>query len=87
MPTFHLLCLPLLTRILWSLNPCSGSLRVITANNDCTVRVLDATNFAFLNSFTFDWSVNVSKSNHLCYLHILLCFISVKCVLSSLSRT
>ncbi|KAH0920358.1 hypothetical protein HID58_028018, partial [Brassica napus] len=39
-------------------NTPSGSLRVITANNDCTVRVLDATNFAFLNSFTFDWSVN-----------------------------
>ncbi|CAH8309567.1 unnamed protein product [Eruca vesicaria subsp. sativa] len=39
-------------------NAPSGSLRVITANNDCTVRVLDATNFTFLNSFAFDWSVN-----------------------------
>ncbi|CAH8392370.1 unnamed protein product [Eruca vesicaria subsp. sativa] len=39
-------------------NAPSGSLRVITGNNDCTVRVLDATNFTFLNSFTFDWSVN-----------------------------
>ncbi|VVA95693.1 unnamed protein product [Arabis nemorensis] len=35
-----------------------SALRVITANNDCTVRLFDATNFAFLNSFAFDWSVN-----------------------------
>ncbi|CAL9241079.1 unnamed protein product [Arabidopsis halleri] len=39
-------------------NAPSGSLRVMAANNDCTVRLFDATNFAFLNSFTFDWSVN-----------------------------
>ncbi|ESQ27313.1 hypothetical protein EUTSA_v10018538mg [Eutrema salsugineum] len=39
-------------------NAPSGSLRVITANNDCTVRILDATNFSSINSFAFDWSVN-----------------------------
>ncbi|AAF17690.1 F28K19.28 [Arabidopsis thaliana] len=44
------------------LNPCSGSLRVMTANNDCTVRLFDATNFALLNRFAFHWSVNVSAS-------------------------
>ncbi|CAH2067786.1 unnamed protein product [Thlaspi arvense] len=39
-------------------NAPSGSLRVITANNDSTVRQFDATNFTFINSFAFDWSVN-----------------------------
>ncbi|KAG7587457.1 WD40 repeat [Arabidopsis thaliana x Arabidopsis arenosa] len=39
-------------------NAPSGSLRVMTANNDCTVRLFDASNFALLNSFAFDWSVN-----------------------------
>uniref|UniRef100_A0A1J3I733 Putative WD repeat-containing protein C2A9.03 n=1 Tax=Noccaea caerulescens TaxID=107243 RepID=A0A1J3I733_NOCCA len=39
-------------------NAPSGSLRVMTANNDSTVRLFDATNFTFINSFAFDWSVN-----------------------------
>ncbi|ANM60160.1 Transducin/WD40 repeat-like superfamily protein [Arabidopsis thaliana] len=39
-------------------NAPSGSLRVMTANNDCTVRLFDATNFALLNRFAFHWSVN-----------------------------
>ncbi|CAJ2644355.1 unnamed protein product [Trifolium pratense] len=38
-------------------NP-SGSLRVIAANNDSQVRVLDAENFASLGCFKYDWSVN-----------------------------
>ncbi|XP_073286713.1 uncharacterized WD repeat-containing protein C2A9.03-like isoform X1 [Primulina huaijiensis] len=38
-------------------NP-SGSTRVVTANNDAQVRVLDASNFLCLNRFTFPWSVN-----------------------------
>ncbi|XP_073146181.1 uncharacterized WD repeat-containing protein C2A9.03 isoform X2 [Henckelia pumila] len=38
-------------------NP-SGSTRVVTANNDAQVRVLDASNFLSLNCFTFPWSVN-----------------------------
>ncbi|CAN8234029.1 unnamed protein product [Cochlearia groenlandica] len=39
-------------------NASSGSMRLITANNDCTVRLFDATNFTFLNSLTFYWPVN-----------------------------
>lgn len=38
-------------------NP-SGSTRIITANNDAKVRIFDAENFAALNCFSFDWSVN-----------------------------
>ncbi|XP_024930565.1 uncharacterized WD repeat-containing protein C2A9.03 isoform X2 [Ziziphus jujuba] len=38
-------------------NP-SGSLRVMTANNDAQVRIYDAENFASLNRFSYDWSVN-----------------------------
>lgn len=38
-------------------NP-NGSMRVMTANNDAQVRVFDAENFACLNRFSFDWSVN-----------------------------
>ncbi|XP_047979953.1 uncharacterized WD repeat-containing protein C2A9.03-like isoform X1 [Salvia hispanica] len=38
-------------------NP-SGAMRVITANNDAQVRVLDGGNFKCLNRFTFPWSVN-----------------------------
>ncbi|XP_042005905.1 uncharacterized WD repeat-containing protein C2A9.03-like isoform X2 [Salvia splendens] len=38
-------------------NP-SGAKRVITANNDAQVRVLDGGNFSCLNRFTFPWSVN-----------------------------
>ncbi|KZV28920.1 hypothetical protein F511_13715 [Dorcoceras hygrometricum] len=38
-------------------NP-SGSVRVMTANNDAQVRVLDGSNFVCLNRFTFPWSVN-----------------------------
>lgn len=41
-------------------NP-SGAMRVITANNDAQVRVLDGGNFKCLNRFTFPWSVNVSE--------------------------
>lgn len=32
----------------------------MTANNDAQVRIFDAENFACLNRFSFDWSVNVS---------------------------
>ena len=35
-------------------------MRVMTANNDAQVRVFDAENFALLNLFSYDWSVNVS---------------------------
>lgn len=38
----------------------SGSMRVIAANNDAQVRTFDAENFACLNCFSYDWSVNVS---------------------------
>ncbi|KAL2242258.1 uncharacterized WD repeat-containing protein C2A9.03 isoform X1 [Sesamum indicum] len=38
-------------------NP-SGAMRVMTANNDAQVRVMDAVNFTCLNHFTFPWSVN-----------------------------
>ncbi|KAJ4701304.1 Transducin/WD40 repeat protein [Melia azedarach] len=36
----------------------SGSKRVVAANNDAQVRIFDAQNFACLNRFSFDWSVN-----------------------------
>ncbi|KAK4387748.1 putative WD repeat-containing protein C2A9.03 [Sesamum angolense] len=36
----------------------SGATRVMTANNDAQVRVMDAVNFTCLNRFTFPWSVN-----------------------------
>ncbi|KAL6962675.1 hypothetical protein U1Q18_037634 [Sarracenia purpurea var. burkii] len=36
----------------------SGSVRVVTANNDAQVRVFDAGKFACLNRFSFPWSVN-----------------------------
>ncbi|XP_044476029.1 uncharacterized WD repeat-containing protein C2A9.03-like isoform X2 [Mangifera indica] len=36
----------------------NGLLRVMTANNDAQVRVFDTENFACLNCFSFDWSVN-----------------------------
>lgn len=35
-------------------------MRVVAANNDAQVRVFDVQNFACLNQFSFDWSVNVS---------------------------
>ncbi|TQE09635.1 hypothetical protein C1H46_004728 [Malus baccata] len=38
-------------------NP-SGSMRVMTANNDAQVRIFDVQNFTCLNHFSFDWSVN-----------------------------
>ncbi|KAK4859762.1 hypothetical protein QYF36_011243 [Acer negundo] len=38
-------------------NP-SGSMRVVTANNDAQVRIFDAENFGILNQFSYDWSVN-----------------------------
>ncbi|XP_010521195.1 PREDICTED: uncharacterized WD repeat-containing protein C2A9.03 isoform X1 [Tarenaya hassleriana] len=41
----------------------SGSLRVMMANNDCRVRVFDVGNFACLNDFTFDWSVNNASAS------------------------
>ncbi|CAN6584017.1 unnamed protein product [Malus baccata var. baccata] len=40
------------------LSLCSGSMRVMTANNDAQVRVFDVQNFTCLNCFSFDWSVN-----------------------------
>lgn len=36
----------------------NGSTRLMTANNDCLVRVFDAENFALLSQFRFSWSVN-----------------------------
>ncbi|XP_054788704.1 uncharacterized WD repeat-containing protein C2A9.03 isoform X1 [Prosopis cineraria] len=36
----------------------SGSLKVMTANNDAQVRVFNADNFASLGCFKYDWSVN-----------------------------
>ncbi|KAL6296971.1 hypothetical protein ACE6H2_005113 [Prunus campanulata] len=36
----------------------TGSMRVMAANNDAQVRVFDVQNFACLNQFSFDWSVN-----------------------------
>lgn len=36
----------------------TGSVRIITANNDAQVRVFDAGNFMCLNRFCFPWSVN-----------------------------
>ncbi|GLU16207.1 hypothetical protein SLE2022_326520 [Rubroshorea leprosula] len=38
-------------------NPC-WAMRVVAANNDAQVRIFDAENFACLNCFSFDWSVN-----------------------------
>ncbi|CAN1345346.1 Uncharacterized WD repeat-containing protein C2A9.03 [Linum perenne] len=37
---------------------CSGSMRIMAANNDAQIRVLDTENFTCLNQFSFDWSVN-----------------------------
>ncbi|AEE31844.1 Transducin/WD40 repeat-like superfamily protein [Arabidopsis thaliana] len=36
----------------------SGSLRLITANNDCKIRVFDAQSFTRVSEFALDWSVN-----------------------------
>ncbi|XP_009591351.1 uncharacterized WD repeat-containing protein C2A9.03-like isoform X1 [Nicotiana tomentosiformis] len=36
----------------------TGSMRIITANNDQQVRVFDAKNFACTSRYTFPWSVN-----------------------------
>ncbi|CAN1791939.1 Uncharacterized WD repeat-containing protein C2A9.03 [Linum perenne] len=36
----------------------SGSMRIMAANNDAQIRVLDTENFTCLNQFSFDWSVN-----------------------------
>uniref|UniRef100_A0A1J3HZS0 Putative WD repeat-containing protein C2A9.03 n=1 Tax=Noccaea caerulescens TaxID=107243 RepID=A0A1J3HZS0_NOCCA len=36
----------------------SGSLRLITANNDCNIRVFDAQSFTRVSEFAFSWSVN-----------------------------
>ncbi|CAI0447708.1 unnamed protein product [Linum tenue] len=36
----------------------SGSTRIMAANNDAKIRVLDAMSFACTNQFSFDWSVN-----------------------------
>ncbi|GLT44909.1 hypothetical protein SLA2020_187820 [Shorea laevis] len=38
-------------------NP-SGAMRVVAANNDAQIRIFDAENFACLNCFSFNWSVN-----------------------------
>ncbi|GFQ04439.1 uncharacterized WD repeat-containing protein c2a9.03 [Phtheirospermum japonicum] len=38
-------------------NP-SGVMRIITANNDAQVRIMDTEKFTCLNHFTFPWSVN-----------------------------
>ncbi|KAJ0519801.1 putative transcription factor WD40-like family [Helianthus annuus] len=36
----------------------SGSMRVMTANNDALIRVFDADNFKCIDNFSFPWSVN-----------------------------
>nr|XP_043638873.1 uncharacterized WD repeat-containing protein C2A9.03 isoform X2 [Erigeron canadensis] len=36
----------------------SGSMRVMTANNDALIRVFDAKSFACIDNFSFPWSVN-----------------------------
>ncbi|KAM7516800.1 hypothetical protein LguiA_006383 [Lonicera macranthoides] len=36
----------------------SGSMRVMTANNDAQVRIFDTVNFTCINKFSFPWSVN-----------------------------
>ncbi|KAJ8762681.1 hypothetical protein K2173_011161 [Erythroxylum novogranatense] len=36
----------------------NGLLRVMTANNDAQVRILDAENFSCIDRFSFEWSVN-----------------------------
>ncbi|KAG7599360.1 WD40 repeat [Arabidopsis suecica] len=41
----------------------SGSLRLITANNDCKIRVFDAQSFTRVSEFAFDWSVNNTSVN------------------------
>uniref|UniRef100_A0A6V7QVH8 Uncharacterized protein n=1 Tax=Ananas comosus var. bracteatus TaxID=296719 RepID=A0A6V7QVH8_ANACO len=38
--------------------PSNGSTRVMTANNDCYVRVFDVERFVLLNRFSHSWSVN-----------------------------
>ncbi|CAN8303372.1 unnamed protein product [Cochlearia groenlandica] len=41
----------------------SGSLRVITANSDCKIRVFDAQRFTLINEFAFGWSVNNTSAS------------------------
>ncbi|XP_024976624.1 uncharacterized WD repeat-containing protein C2A9.03-like isoform X2 [Cynara cardunculus var. scolymus] len=36
----------------------SGSMRIMTANNDALIRVFDANSFSCIDSFSFPWSVN-----------------------------
>ncbi|GKV44042.1 hypothetical protein SLEP1_g51274 [Rubroshorea leprosula] len=43
-------------------NP-SGVMRVVAANNDAKVRIFDAENFACLNCFSFNWSVNNTSAS------------------------
>ncbi|WOL02738.1 hypothetical protein Cni_G11457 [Canna indica] len=40
----------------------SGSIQVVTAGNDCYVRVIDAETFVQLNHLPFGWSVNLFRS-------------------------
>ncbi|CAN0824410.1 Uncharacterized WD repeat-containing protein C2A9.03 [Linum grandiflorum] len=37
---------------------CSGSKRIMAANNDAQIRVIDTESFTCLNQFSFDWSIN-----------------------------
>ncbi|KAL3619720.1 hypothetical protein CASFOL_034632 [Castilleja foliolosa] len=43
-------------------NPC-GAMRIITANNDAQVRIMDTIKFACLNQFTFPWCVNNTSAS------------------------
>lgn len=52
----------------------SGSLLVMTANNDAQVRVFDAGNFACLSCFSFPWSVNVGRHRNPSFLISFLTF-------------
>lgn len=49
---------------------CSGSKRVIAANNDAKVRIFDAENFSCLNRFSYDWSVNVSAPPEIYFIEV-----------------
>ncbi|CAN0824403.1 Uncharacterized WD repeat-containing protein C2A9.03 [Linum grandiflorum] len=40
----------------------SGSKRIMAANNDAQIRVIDTESFTCLNQFSFDWSINVTTN-------------------------
>lgn len=60
----------------------SGSNRVMTANNDCCVRVFDTEKSMLLNHLSFSWSVNVSIPLVFLVLHLLSLEYSLASILS-----